>query len=158
MPWKPLIHDKGEKQVFGRFLNRTQRTSFLADESLGPDAAELIRREWKADVEFVPDIGLGGRDNAEVLAYAWRTRRVLLTHDRDFLDDRRFPEHRNPGVVVLPGGSGEEDVLIQALYFAMLLVGRWPESWIGVKVTVQKDGEVRIRQRHADTSTKESTR
>jgi hypothetical protein len=29
---------------------------------------------------------------------------MIWTHDRDFLDDARFPEHRNPGVVLLPEG------------------------------------------------------
>lgn len=158
MPWKPLIQDKDEEDTFGRFLSRTRRTKFLADESLGAQAAELIRREWKANVEFAPDVGLGGRDDTEVFAYAWRNRRVLLTHDRDFMDDRRFPEQRNAGVVVLPGGSGDEHGLIRGLYFAMLLVDRWPESWVGTKVIVQQDAEVRIKQRHARTGAVETTR
>jgi hypothetical protein len=32
---------------------------------------------------------------------------VLLTHDKDYLNDRQYPFHRNPGVIILPGEEGE---------------------------------------------------
>jgi Domain of unknown function (DUF5615) len=108
--------------------------------------------------EFASDVGLGGRDDREVFAYAWRNRRVLLTHDKDFLDDRRFPEHRNPGVVVLPGAAGDDEALVEALYYAMLLTERDPDAWVGTKMTVQADGEVWLRQRRAETGALETTR
>jgi predicted nuclease of predicted toxin-antitoxin system len=51
---------------------------------------------------FAKPVGLGGRSDEEIFAYAWREKRIIWTHDRDFLDDKRFPVHRNPGVLVLP--------------------------------------------------------
>ena len=39
--------------------------------------------------------------------FAWRERQYFLTFDPTTLNDARFPEHRGPGIVVLPGGSGD---------------------------------------------------
>lgn len=158
MPWKPLIHNSDEERAFEQQWRRTKRTKFLVDESLGEGTAQLLRKEWKANVEYAPDVGLAGHSDSEVFAYAWKKRRVLLTHDHDFLDDRDFPEHRNPGVVVLPGGAGDETALIKALYFTMLLVSQDPSAWIGTKVVVNQNGEVAITQRYAETGAIETTR
>ena len=69
---------------------------FLVDESVGINAARLIRdRGW--NVCYVDDVGLSGRSDEEVLAFAWEEQRILLTHDFEFLDDNRFPFQRNPG-------------------------------------------------------------
>jgi predicted nuclease of predicted toxin-antitoxin system len=146
------------EKEFERYWRRTRRTKFLVDENLGKGTAQLLRETRKVNVEFAADVGLGGRDDCAVFAYAWRKRRVLLTHDRGFLDDTRFPEHRNPGVVVLPGGEGDEEALVRALYFAMLLVEQNPTAWAGTKITAQADGEVRIKQRHAETGAMETRR
>ena len=82
-----------------------KQTKFFVDESLGPEVTAFLR-EKKLNVKDVFEEGLVGRPDEDVMAFAWRTQRILLTHDRDFLDDHRFPEHRNPGVIVLPGGDG----------------------------------------------------
>ena len=80
------------------------KARFLVDESVGMDAARLIRdRGW--NVCYVDDVGLLGRSDEEVLAFAWKEQRILLTYDFEFLDDSRFPFHRNPGLVVLPGAT-----------------------------------------------------
>ena len=65
-------------------------------------------REKKLNVKDLYEEGLEGRPDEDVpMAFAWDTQCVLLTHDRDFLDDRKFPANRNPGVIVLLGGSGD---------------------------------------------------
>jgi hypothetical protein len=47
--------------------------------------------------------------------------RILLTHDEDCWDDRRFPEHRNPGLVIVPGATGDQTDMISGLWWMMLL-------------------------------------
>ena len=68
----------------------------LIDESLGVEVADFVR-EKGYNTEFVGDVGLNGRSDEDVMAYAWRHKRMLhWTHDRDFLDDRRFPNTETP--------------------------------------------------------------
>src|SRR5262245_16251253 len=99
--WKRVPVSSEEIERYTRAHKR--RARFLVDENQGAGAAETLRDAgWNA--KFVSDFRLRGRDDSEVYEAARREDRVLLTHDGDFLDDRRFPPHRkHPGVVVLPG-------------------------------------------------------
>ena len=65
--------------------------------------------------------------------------RILLTHDQDFLDDRRFPPHRNAGVIVLPGGSGSAKGLASALRSVVSIIGP-NRGAFRFKIEITKDG------------------
>ncbi len=155
MAWRRLNDLTKEERSDWR---RAKRTKFLVDENLGFGTTEVLRDYFRCNVKDVSEVGLKGKDDTTVFQWAWRNMRVLLTHDDDFLDDKRFPEHSNPGVVVLPGGGGDEDALIAALFWCVQVVGRHPERWRGSKVEFKKDGEVAIRYRHADTGRMRSQR
>ena len=58
-----------------------------------------------------------------------------------------FPEHRNPGLVILPGANGDQTDMISGLWWMMLLMNRNPEQWRKQKVRITRDGEVYIRRR-----------
>ena len=45
--------------------------------------------------------------------------------------------------------TGNVEALVEALYFAMLLVHRDPPAWASMKAVVKWEGDVRIRQRSA---------
>lgn len=149
MGWKPIhMPDKAETAVFQRDFGRKAR--FLVDESVGIDVARLLKRsDWNA--KYVGDVGLLGRGDAEILGFALRDDRVLLTHDGDFLDGRRFPEHRNPGVVILPGSQGDVVALIEALRWTLSIVGEFREVWRKAVVRIGADGEFVVRSREVET-------
>jgi len=88
-----------------------------------------------------------GDSDEDVFACAWRERRVLLTHDRDFLDDKRFPEHRNPGVIAVAGGSGDQYALGMSIATVMLIFDHAPRVWERSKIVVGADQEMVIRTR-----------
>ena len=118
----------------------TERARFLVDESLGEAVNRVLKdRGW--NTVFGPDVGLQGRGDEEVFAFAWREKRVILTHDRDFLDNRRFPFHRNPGVIVLPGGDGKGSGLVRALLKVTSLVGHYRRLFENAKIEVSEDGQ-----------------
>ncbi len=126
MAWKrlPPVTDE-QSRDFNRFKKKAR---FLVDESLGEAVARVLREDgW--NVEFAQEIGLGGRSDEDLFGHAWKEGRVLLTHDHDFLDDRRFPPHRNPGVIVLPGASGTGEglgsVFVSGSDQAKDLEGKW---------------------------------
>lgn len=127
------------------------------DESLGREVANYLREQgWNA--VYVEDVGLRGRSDEDVFAYAWRERRMLWTHDRDFLDDSRFPEHRNPGVVVLAGADGDQEAMGTALSVAMRIFAHFPEGWRRTKSTISSTGEMTVRKRHLDTGRMTTTK
>jgi predicted nuclease of predicted toxin-antitoxin system len=117
----------------------------LVDESVGMDAVRLIQdRGW--NVCYVDDVGLSGRSDEEVLAFAWEEQRFLLTHDFEFLDDSRFPFQRNPGLVVLPGGTGSTLRLAEAINGVLALIGPYSEVYRGYKIRITEDGVWTIRR------------
>ena len=80
-----------------------------------------------------------GRSDEEVLAFAWEEQRILLTHDFEFLDDSRFSFQRNPGLVVLPGGTDSTVGLADAINGVLALIGPYFEAYRGYKIRMQKD-------------------
>lgn len=121
------------------------KARFLVDESVGMDAVRLIQdRGW--NVCYVDDVGLSGRSDEEVLAFAWEEQRILLTHDFEFLDDSRFPFQRNPGLVVLPGGTGSTLGLAEAINGVLALIGPYSGAYRGYKIRITEDGVWTIRR------------
>lgn len=125
--------------------NISGRSKFLVDESLGPEVANIINDlGWNS--VFVTDAGLKGRSDEDIFAFAWKEKRILLTHDHDFLDDRRFPYHRNPGVVVMPGGDGKGESLVRAIAQVINLLGNYRYLFPNAKIEISKDGTWNIKE------------
>ncbi|MBU0511282.1 MAG: DUF5615 family PIN-like protein [Chloroflexi bacterium] len=57
---------------------------FHLDEHVNSAIAEALRRR-DIDVTTTVEAGLLGADDPAHIAYAWRERRVIVTHDDDFL-------------------------------------------------------------------------
>src|SRR6516162_10051520 len=144
MPWRPI------KNPDRRPAALQAKTRFLIDENLGGEVARYLT-EKGYNAEFAGDVGLNGHSDDDVFAYAWREKRMLWTHDRDFLDDSRYPEHRNPGLVVLPGGAGDSNAMAVGLNIALTVFGSGPGIWSKTKSIVSPTGETTIRSRDADT-------
>lgn len=127
-----------------------QKTRFLVDEGLGVDVAAYLRA-CGYNAVFAGDVGLLGRSDEEVFAYAWRKRRVVLTHDHDFIDDAKFPEHRNPGVIVLAGGSGDHKAMETAVGVLMNVFGHGHGLWEKSKISISAEGYITARVRDRET-------
>jgi hypothetical protein len=131
------LPDQATRDFVRRF---TRKTRFLVDESLGIGVAKVLR-DFGFNAVFAPDLGLGGNCDKDVFAYAWRQDRIILTHDADFLDDRRFPPPRNPGLVILPGASGLARGLVDALRVVIRVIAPFREAYRGDKIRISEEGE-----------------
>ena len=128
-------------------------------ENFVPFVGEALRQSTD-DVVSLPQLqeGLEGRSDEEVFARAWAEDRILLTHDTDFLDDRRCPPHRNPGVVVLPGAEGGDTPLLTALAGVVSFVAPFREGYRRAKVAVTADAVWTFVRRDPDTGAMEQRR
>jgi hypothetical protein len=138
MPWRPI--PEPTKADLGDLHRSMKKARFLVDENLGEGVADIVRGKG-FNVQFVADAGLRRHDDSDVFAYAWRTDRLLLTHDDGFLNDRKYPPHRNRGIVVLPGGSGETEPLYRALWWALSIVGTYSDNCVFTKIRISPEGE-----------------
>jgi hypothetical protein len=97
----------------------------------------LLRREPTLDLVRVQDVGLSGRDDPTILAWAATEKRLLLTHDRKSVPGiavrRAKSGERMPGVVVV-AARGSIQAVIDAL---LLLAGAsLPGEWEGHVLSV----------------------
>src|SRR5262249_755315 len=129
MPWRRL--PEAPKDVVDAFRGKAR---MLVDESHGLEVASFLRGQG-CNVVFAGEVGLAGKSDQDVAAYAWREKRMIWTHDRDFLDDGLLPEHRNPGVVVLPGGDGDQQAMAGGLRTALTVFGHGGQRWSKTKST-----------------------
>src|SRR5262245_56670963 len=151
MPWEPIKNPDSEtRQALEREFGGKVR--ILVDESLDPDLTlALGELGWKA--QSVSDAGLSGRSDEDVLAHAWRTNQFLLTSDHDFLDDRRFPPHRNPGIIILPNAAIDSDSFANALQQALYTIAPLGKTYRGSKIVITSDGVITITSRDIRTCT-----
>ena len=154
MTWRRLDTPHVDEEMRAAFRMRTR---ILVDEALGKEVASWLRAR-RFNTIFGPDVGLGGKSDEDVFAYAWREQRMLWTHDRDFLDDRRFPEHRNPGIVILPGADGDQTAMGTGLAVAVRVFGYGPKTWTKTKTVVSATGEVSMRHRQSDAGSLTTSR
>jgi hypothetical protein len=102
-----------------------------ADENFNNDVVRgLLRRNPRLDIVRIQDVGLSGAGDGEVLEWAAREGRVLLTHDVSTLTHyacERVKSHlRMPGVFEVSRGvtvrTAIEDILLLA---ELSLAGEW---------------------------------
>ena len=110
--------------------------------------ATARRRGQGYNAVFANEVGLSGHSDQDIFSNAWREKRILWTHDRDFLNDARFPEHRNPGLVILPGGDGDKRAMEVGVATALAIFGHGPALWSKTKSIVSSTGEMTIRRRN----------
>lgn len=128
------------------FLQKFRKKArFLVDETLGESFADVLR-EYKWNAKSVQEVGLAGRDDQAVFAYAWQERRFLVTQDHDFLDGRRFPFHRCQGVFVLPGGNVASDEFARAFLVMTGMFAPFSRGFVGWKIMIHGGNEVRIHR------------
>ena len=155
MPWRRL--PMTEEEMAEARADLQARVRMLVDESLCPEVAKYLR-EKGFNAVYAGDVGLTGKSDQDVAAYAWHEGRILWTHDRDFLDDQFLPEHRNPGVVVLPGGDGDQHAVGVGIAVGLRVFGHGPAIWRKTKSIINAGGEMTIRRRHIDTGKMTTTR
>jgi predicted nuclease of predicted toxin-antitoxin system len=103
-----------EKGVRALLAGKPQRRklSLLCDECLEEEFVGWLRNEPELFKVFtLPK----GRSDEHLWQDARQHKRLIVTSDRDFLDDRRYPLHESPGVLYLEAPSFDEmtDVFVR---------------------------------------------
>lgn len=102
-----------EKRQVVDLIGRKARPRFYADENFPPVAVAILRRR-KADVLTVQEARQSGHPDENHAARALRLGRVLITCDRDYLDERKFPLVHCPAIVVCDFGPGTSNEILKA--------------------------------------------
>lgn len=80
-----------------------------------------------------------------MLAEAWKHDRILLTHGNDFLDTRLHPPETNPGVVIMPGGSGNVEKYLPTIGAMLNFMKPYRRLWLQTYAHIQDSTMVMIK-------------
>ena len=97
-------------------------------------------------------MGLAGQPDENVWAIAKKEKRIIITADRDFLDERRFPLMQSPGVIVLPAASKSIDQTLVALAYAISITHSHYELWRDTKIEMMGGGKLKVYYRNFEST------
>jgi hypothetical protein len=129
-----------EKRQVIDYMRRRAKPRFYADENF-PTVAIAILKRFGADVTTVHDARHRGHPDENHLAEALRLGRILITSDRDYLDDRRFPLIHCPALIVCDfggGGTARDIVRTFACLRGPFRAPQFFDKWI--KIYATRDG------------------
>lgn len=107
---------------------------FLVDENVRSEVAEFL--DSLGEVKYVPR-GASDKEVAKIAEIEWR---ILITHDKDFLNSLMYPLDRYAGIVVLRIHPPAPDIINRAL---SNLFARYDENALdGCIVILGSDGFV----------------
>lgn len=139
VPWEPIPEDTLlPPSAFFR------KAKLYADEDIEEDVVESLR-ESGVNIESARELGHRGKPDQFHASLALRKRRFLLTKNaKDFLDDRRFPVGRAPGVIVLKGDMARMEDYARAVLNVLRIIVPYGELFEGSKIVVSAS-RVKVR-------------
>jgi hypothetical protein len=118
------------------FPQPIRRVRLYADEDI-PD--EVIEELQGARVSIIS--GAKGRDRGRPDSYhyvrARRLRRVLLTRDEDYWDERRFPTASCGGLILISGSGSSPQLMVEALAFLWASFARYVPAYAWQRLKVK---------------------
>lgn len=120
-----------------------KKLKLCADASVPQPFVEELR-EADIPIRTASEDNLASRSDNDILAWAQRSKRVLITLDRDFWNDRKFPLRSVPGVIFVDVAPDDIDAALQAFG---LLYGTFASSypldwWRRMKARATPEGYV----------------
>jgi len=155
MPWETIAMAREDIATFDRMFRREAK--FYAEDSIEQVVIDILR-DLGFKVISSREAGLSGHDDADHLAYASRENRILLTKDKDFLNDRKHSPFESPGMIVLNIDPLNRESLEDVLYVLKFVIKPYREIWHKSKVLISKDRQITVWQREHKTSRWQSTR
>lgn len=153
MLWVKLEHPpKGEwKKILKEFekengFSFTRRPRYFIDENLGQGTTELIR-SLKYNVTDAWETHLTGKGDEHIWRFCQKDRRILLSHDNDFLNENLFPIRKSFGFVLLPHKTGEETPLIRKIVHLTSFLSIGTGIIYEKKITIRENGHWQIFER-----------
>jgi predicted nuclease of predicted toxin-antitoxin system len=111
MSWQDLNFSDEEMSEYVKEFKAKAR--FYLDEPVSQAVREMLEQQGYK-VFTARDFSMTGRADEDHAALCWREGMILVSTGKDFLERRKLPDNRNPGVVVLAVGNDGADAAYRA--------------------------------------------
>ncbi len=116
---------------------------FYADADVPAQVVAYLRQRGHKCITAA-EMGFERRDDAFHYAYAKRQRRILLTLDKDFLNLRKYPLQRHPGIIVVEPGVLGGPKAIQEILRRLFQHLRYARDFRESRVLASLEGFTRV--------------
>jgi predicted nuclease of predicted toxin-antitoxin system len=140
--FEPLNSEEAKKA--SSEWRKSKKTRFLADENIEPWALHVMRHRH-FDVIDCDRAKFRGLEDRQVFRKAWQLKRVLVTHDADFLNDSQFPLRECAGLLVLPTYGAVCMEFGNLLASAATLISRGETLWLHTKINATRGWALKVR-------------
>lgn len=123
---------------------------FKLDENFGPTVHQVFQKRG-LDCRTVPEEGLSGSPDPDVLAAAVAEERVLVTLDKDFANVLMFPPEATCGVVVVKLPQRATRALLAAVLNSFLTACETQQ--VHGRLWIVEPGRIREHQSSAESET-----
>jgi predicted nuclease of predicted toxin-antitoxin system len=123
---------------------KAQKIKLCADANIPKSLVDNIK-EMGIPVITVYDAGIETHSDSNVMTWVRKSKRVLITMDDDFWDDKRFPIVNNPGLIFLDFRPSDLSLSIQAFELVYYTFAKFfPSNWwyAHAKVRVMRPGYI----------------
>lgn len=124
----------------------TGEARFYADHNLDQSIVYVLRHE-KFDVETAEGIQADKQPDEFHYRYAFKSKRVLLTHDKDFLDNERYPLSQTCGVIVFNVDTNNASQIARVLEVVVTILAGLAPALRQKKFVVNSDYTIRMTER-----------
>ena len=146
MAWTLFQHQLPTKEELKRILGRAR---FYCDHNVEPAIVEVLRH-LNYDVESARDIAAEQQPDEFHYRRAFKSKRILITLDKDFLDNVRFPLSQTRGVIILNIDTADTGKIARALEVVDVILGGIAPTLKESKVVVNSDYTVTFLRRIQD--------
>lgn len=125
-----LLHEPG---------TTPRRFKICADANVPKRLTDEIRQAG-VPIQTAFESRVSTKADTSVLAWVRKSDRVLLTLDRDFWDDRKFPLQKLPGVIFIDIPPDRVDEALEAFWLVYETLARFLGNWEKMKIRASRNG------------------
>ncbi|HDN67962.1 MAG TPA: hypothetical protein ENF86_03310 [Firmicutes bacterium] len=136
-------HEFSEDEVPDMPPGPHKKLKIYADANIPRIVIEVLRATG-IPTESAVETGLSTHPDENIYQQAKKRRRVLLTMDRDFWDDQKYPLQKGPGIIFVDIPPDQPEKAIAGLeIFWVLFAKYFPlDYWKGIKARITEYGFV----------------
>jgi hypothetical protein len=135
MPWIRLPKPSKSEEAY---LKGLRKIRLYADEGIEEEVVSMIK-DRGVNIASVHERNEQGKSDESHLATARREHRFLLTKDKDFLDDKRFPlQWEGTGIIYLHGSFQAEERYITTIANLLRYIVPFSRIYQGAKIQLSE--------------------
>lgn len=143
MPWVKLDYRKPSKE---ELKGITGLASFYADHNVD-ESIVFVLDHLGYDVETAREVGADRQPDEFHFKRAFQQKRILLTQDKDYLDNELFPLSQTRGVFVFDIDTSSTSEIARALEVVDTILGDTTPAWKEKKIIIHSDYTITVIRR-----------